>query len=161
MEMRRKQRRRLSAVVFAGGLTLLSLAACGDDSEADATGATPEVSVTESAPADQTDAGNQMTESPGATDTSVATGGAGGSNMNADVDCSGRECAVTLTGDGARADVLGTSVVLGGVENGRATFSIGDQEVSCGQGERISAGPLTLACSTVTDDAVTLTASLG
>ena len=80
---------------------------------------------------------------------------------NADVDCSGNSCSVTLYGDGAEADILGTQVVLGTVENGRATLRVGDRDLSCGQGESVSAGPLTLACSTVTEDAVTLTASLG
>ncbi|WP_138757195.1 hypothetical protein [Modestobacter altitudinis] len=162
MGTRRVQRRRVSALVLAGGLTLVPLAACGDDSQPGAADATPEVSVTESSPAEVTDGADQTTESTdAATGTAGSAEASGESDSDADVDCSGRECTVTLTGDGAEADVLGTSVVLGGVENGRATFRIGDQEVSCGQGESVSAGPLTLACSSVTDDAVAMTASLG
>jgi hypothetical protein len=33
--------------------------------------------------------------------------------------------------------------------------------VSCAEGESVSAGPLTLKCSKVTDEGVELTASLG
>ncbi len=133
----------------------MALTGCGNDSEPTATDGTPQVSATESAPVTESGGSDQTTGSPGATDT------AGGSETSSAVDCSGRECSVTLTGDGAEADVLGTSIVLGTVQDGRATFRIGDRDVSCGQGESVSAGPLTLACSTITDDEVTLTASLG
>ena len=77
------------------------------------------------------------------------------------VSCSGGTCSVTLTGDGASADLLGTKIAFGGVENGRATLRVGSAEVSCAQGESTSAGPLTLECSEVTDNSVKLTASLG
>jgi hypothetical protein len=33
--------------------------------------------------------------------------------------------------------------------------------VSCAQGEKVEAGPLTLECTEVTDDSVKLTASVG
>ena len=75
--------------------------------------------------------------------------------------CSASECSLTLSGDGAQVDVLGTSVALGGVQDGRASLSVGNASVSCAQGETVSAGPLTLTCSTVTADSVELTASLG
>jgi hypothetical protein len=85
-----------------------------------------------------------------------------GCNFTSDnVSCSGTTCSVTLTGDGASADVLNTTLALAGVENGRATLRVGDTEVSCGQGESVSAGPLALECTEVTDDGVTLSASLG
>jgi hypothetical protein len=77
------------------------------------------------------------------------------------VSCSGTSCSVTLTGDGASADVLNTTLALAGVEDGRATLRVGDTQVSCGQGERVSAGPLSLECTEVTTDSVKLTASLG
>src|SRR3712207_8587966 len=32
--------------------------------------------------------------------------------------CSGSECSVTLSGDGAQVDVLGTSLAFGGVQDG-------------------------------------------
>ena len=86
--------------------------------------------------------------------------GAGG-DTDAGVDCAVNSCSLTLSGDGARADVLGTPVTLGTVQDGRATVRVGDREVSCSQGESVAAGPLTLECTTVTPDTVTLTASLG
>jgi hypothetical protein len=76
------------------------------------------------------------------------------------VHCSGSSCSVTLTGDGAKADILGNTLSFAGVKDGRATLSVGDASVSCAQGESVSAGPLTLQCTTVTDNSVELTASL-
>jgi hypothetical protein len=77
------------------------------------------------------------------------------------VSCSGGSCSVTLTGDDAKATVLGKSLAFAGTSDGRATLSVGDSEVSCTQGQSVSAGPLQLACSKVTADSVELTASLG
>jgi len=77
------------------------------------------------------------------------------------VSCSGTSCSVTLSGDGASADVLGNTVTLSGISNGKATLGAGDASVSCTQGQSVDAGPLHLTCSTITDTAVTLTASLG
>lgn len=148
---------RVFSGVFAGALLLAPLAACGDTSEPGDAAAAPEVTATEGAPAEGTGDSTDPTGPEGATEPTEA----GGSGTEADVDCSGSTCSVTLSGDGTEADVLGTSVVLGGVENGRATVRVGDRDVSCGQGESVSAGPLTLACSTVTEDTVTMTASLG
>ena len=75
--------------------------------------------------------------------------------------CSGSECSVTLSGDGAQVDVLGTSLAFGGVQDGRATLTVGNASVSCAQGETVTAGPLQLECSSVTGDSVELTATLG
>ena len=75
--------------------------------------------------------------------------------------CSGTSCSVTLEGEGAEVEILGTSLALGGVQDGRATLSVGNASVSCAQGETVSAGPLTLTCTTVEADSVELTASLG
>ena len=130
-------RRRLASGVIAGALLLVPLAACSEDTPTSGTATTDT-----SAPA-------------GDTGTTDATG------TNAGVDCTGTSCSLTLTGDGAQADVLGTQVSLGTVQDGRATVRVGDREVSCSQGESVSAGPLTLECTTVTADTVTLTASLG
>jgi hypothetical protein len=76
------------------------------------------------------------------------------------VTCSASSCSVKLTGDGAEADILGTTLSFGGVENGRASLSVGGASVSCAQGESVSAGPLTLECTSVTENSVELTASL-
>jgi len=86
---------------------------------------------------------------------------AGCSFSSNSVSCSGGTCSVTLSGDGADADLLGTSIAFGGVQDGRATLRVGDAEVSCAQGESVSAGPLSLECTKVTDDSVELSASLG
>lgn len=80
---------------------------------------------------------------------------------SSNVDCSGNTCTATLTGDDASASILGNDLAFAGTENGRATLSVGDASVSCAQGENVSAGPLSLTCTTVTDDSVEVTASLG
>ena len=77
------------------------------------------------------------------------------------VSCSTSSCSVTLTGDGAEAEILGTTLTFGGTQDGRASLSVGGASVSCGEGESVTAGPLQLTCTSVTDDAVELTASLG
>ena len=77
------------------------------------------------------------------------------------VSCSGSSCSVTLSGEGAEAEILGTTLSFGGTQDGRASLSVGGASVSCGEGESVTAGPLQLTCSTVSDDSVELTASLG
>jgi hypothetical protein len=77
------------------------------------------------------------------------------------VSCSTSSCTVTLSGDDAEVDILGTTLSFGGVQDGRATLSVGGATVSCGEGETVTAGQLELECSSVTGDSVELTASLG
>ena len=77
------------------------------------------------------------------------------------VECSGTTCTVTLSGDGAKASILGNDLAFAGVQDGRATLEVGDASVSCAQGESVSAGPLSITCTTVTEDSVELTASAG
>ena len=77
------------------------------------------------------------------------------------VSCSASSCTVTLSGEGAEAEILGSTLSLGGVQDGRATLSVGGASVSCGDGETVTAGPLQLECSSVTEDSVDLSASLG
>jgi hypothetical protein len=77
------------------------------------------------------------------------------------VSCSTSSCTVTLSGDGAKADILGTTLSFGGVQDGKASLRVGDATASCGEGETVTAGPLQLKCSSVTGDSVELTASLG
>jgi hypothetical protein len=76
------------------------------------------------------------------------------------VSCSTSQCTATLSGNGAKAEILGTSLAFGGVQDGRATLSVGNASVSCAQGESVAAGPLSLTCTTVTEDSVEVTASL-
>ena len=77
------------------------------------------------------------------------------------VSCSTSSCTATLSGDAGKAEILGTTVTFSGVKDGRATLGVGDASVSCAEGESVSAGPLSVTCTSVTDDAVKLTASLG
>jgi len=77
------------------------------------------------------------------------------------VSCTTSSCTVTLSGDGAEVDILGTTLTFGGVQDGRASLGVGDVSVSCAEGETVTAGPLALQCSSVTDDSVELSASLG
>ncbi|TFV67233.1 UNVERIFIED_ORG: hypothetical protein E4P37_03490 [Bacillus sp. AZ43] len=77
------------------------------------------------------------------------------------VSCSTSSCTVTLQGEGAEAEILGTTLTFGGVQDGRASLRVGPASVSCGEGETVTAGPLELECSGVTDDSVELTATLG
>jgi len=76
------------------------------------------------------------------------------------VSCSTSSCTATLSGDGASAKIFGTTVEFGGVQDGRATLGVGDANVSCAEGESVAAGPLSVTCTSVTDDAVEVTASL-
>ena len=77
------------------------------------------------------------------------------------VSCSPSSCTATLSGDGAEAEILGTTVEFAGTQDGRATLGVGGASVSCGEGESVSAGPLSVTCTSVTDDAVEITATLG
>ena len=77
------------------------------------------------------------------------------------VSCTTSSCTATLSGDGAKAEILGTTLEFGGVQDGRATHGVGDASVSCAEGEKVSAGPLSVTCTSVTEDAVEVTASLG
>jgi hypothetical protein len=84
-----------------------------------------------------------------------------GCSLSSDnVSCSGAKCTATLSGDSASAEILGTRIEFGGTKDGRATLGVGDASVSCAEGESISAGPLSVTCTSVTDSAVELTASL-
>ncbi|MGY1691137.1 hypothetical protein [Geodermatophilus sp. SYSU D01105] len=86
---------------------------------------------------------------------------AGCSFSSENFSCSGSSCSVTLSGSGSEVEILGTNLAFGGVQDGRASLSVGNASVSCAQGETVSAGPLTLECTTVESDSVELTASLG
>jgi hypothetical protein len=76
------------------------------------------------------------------------------------VSCTTSSCTATLSGDGATADILGTTIEFGGVTDGRATLGVGDASVSCAEGESVAVGPLSVTCSAVNEDSVEITASL-
>jgi hypothetical protein len=86
---------------------------------------------------------------------------AGCSFGSGNVSCSPRSCTVTLEGTDATVDVLGTELSFAGTEDGRASLGVAGASVSCAEGETVSAGPLELECTSVGEDRVELTASLG
>jgi hypothetical protein len=87
---------------------------------------------------------------------------AGCSFSSDNVSCSGTKCTATLSGDGATAEILGNKITFGGVsQDGRATLGVGDASVSCAEGESVSAGPLSVTCTKVSEGTVEITASLG
>jgi hypothetical protein len=91
----------------------------------------------------------------------LALGALGGCTLTSNgVSCSTSSCTVTLTGDGAQAEVLGTTVTLGSVQDGRASLEVGGASVSCAEGQSVAAGPLSVECTSVTEDAVELTATV-
>jgi hypothetical protein len=140
-------RRRLAASLTAGGLLLLPLTACSGSTTSD--GSTAEDGPAATATAD------------GSAEAGAPTQGSGAPPTENSVDCSLSECTVTLAGDGAEVEVLGNTVSLGSVQDGRATIGVAGNEFSCSQGESISAGPLSIECTTVTPQGIALTASLG
>jgi hypothetical protein len=85
-----------------------------------------------------------------------------GCSLSSDnVSCSGKKCTATLSGDAASAEILGTKIEFGGVsQDGRATLGVGDASVSCAEGESVSAGPLSVTCTKVSEGTVEITASL-
>lgn len=85
---------------------------------------------------------------------------AGCSLSSGNVSCTTSSCTATLSTDTAKAEILGTTVTFGGVQNGKASLGVGGASVSCAQGESVAAGPLQLECTSVSADAVEITASL-
>ena len=81
--------------------------------------------------------------------------------VNGDVDCSGTSCTVTLSPEAGEVDVLGTRMAYEGIDNGVATVVVGDETVTCAEGDSVDAGPLTLECTTVSEETLSLTATLG
>ena len=77
------------------------------------------------------------------------------------VDCSGTTCTVKLEGNGAKASILGNELALADTQDGQATLSVGDASVSCTEGESVTAGPLSITCTSITDESVELTAKAG
>lgn len=138
MAIRTASSRRLLPVLATATVLLAPLAACSG-----------------------TSAGSGTAQSGAAASATATTGGSGaGGSAGNGVRCSGTSCSVTLSAN-QQAEVLGTSISLGSVQNGRATLGVAGKNVSCAQGEKVSAGPLQLTCSAVTSDSVTLSASLG
>lgn len=85
---------------------------------------------------------------------------AGCSLSSGNVSCTTSSCTATLSGDSAEAEILGQKVTFGGIQDGRASLTVGGATVSCAEGESVGAGPLRVECTSVTDDAVEITASV-
>ena len=67
---------------------------------------------------------------------------------------------MVLAGDGSQVDVLGATISFHGVQDGRAALRVGEQDVSCTQGQSVSSGSLRLDCTIVTDNRVEFTVSI-
>ena len=66
---------------------------------------------------------------------------------------------MTLAGTGSRATVFDTAISILAVRDGRADLRVGEEDVSCAPGQRVSSGPLDLECRAVGSDSVDLTVS--
>ena len=77
------------------------------------------------------------------------------------VTCSPSSCTVVLEGTDAEVEVLGTTLTFSGTQDGKASLGVAGASVSCAEGESVAAGPLDLECTSVAEDRVELTASLG
>ena len=143
---------RRPALLLASGLFLAPLAACsGDAANTDSSGVTSASDAAESA----AEAGESAAESAGEAAESAAE------SVNGEVDCSGTSCTVTLAPDAGEVEVLGTRLAYEGIEDGEATVAVGNDTATCAEGESVDTGPLTLECTTVSEEELTLTASLG
>jgi len=81
----------------------------------------------------------------------------GGAGVASSVNRVGDVCTVTLSGRGATARLLGQTLTLGVIRDGRATLDLGSRTASCRQGDDVAAGPLTLRCTAVSGQTVVLT----
>lgn len=90
---------------------------------------------------------------------SGTTGSGGGFvvfQMNA-VGWPGAATAVTLSGQGATAQIMGTDVQLRSAGGGRAALLVGGRHVDCTTGQHIDAGRFDIRCDRITADSVALT----
>lgn len=131
--------------MLAGGFLFLPLAGCSAGEMSSDMAAT---SGAEDAVESATSAGESAAESAAAA-------------VAGQVDCSGATCTATLSPDAAEVEILGTTLAYDGVENGEAVLRVAGQTVSCAEGESVQAGPLSMECTTVSDDMITLSAGLG
>jgi hypothetical protein len=93
---------------------------------------------------------------------SASAGGPPGPNDSSAasiVICSGTTCSVTLAGDGSSVHAFDTEIAFVGIRDDRATVRVAGQDVSCVQGETLTASSLTLTCTSVTSDTVRIDVS--
>jgi len=67
---------------------------------------------------------------------------------------------VTLAGDGSKVEVFGATISLRGLQDGQAALRVGDQDVFCRPGQRISLGSLRLECTAIAANSVEFTVSV-
>lgn len=132
---------RRSAIVLAGGLALAPLAAC--------TGA------------EENTGSSALTSASEGVESATSAAASAAESVDGNVDCSGSSCTVSLSPDAAEVEVLGTRLAYEGVQDGEATIAVGNRTVTCSEGESVEAGPLTLECTTISADSISMTASLG
>ena len=142
-----KRMPRTAAGLLTGGLLLFPLVACSD------------ATVDDQAEEAISSATEEAAEDTGAA-TEEAEGGSSDPAGAPEVDCAATSCELTLQ-SGQQAEVLGTTIDFTSASGGEATIRVGGNEATCGEGEAVSAGPLSLECSDISDGSVTLTATLG
>ncbi len=126
--------------MLAGGLLFLPLTGCtGDEAN---TGS------------------SVLTSASDAAESAAETAESAADTAGENVDCSGDSCSVTLESGSAETEVLGVTLSYESSADGEATVRVGDRTVTCSEGETVSAGPLELECTTVSEDSLTLTATL-
>src|SRR3954453_23045797 len=86
-------------------------------------------------------------------------GAAAGSAAISVASCSGTSCSVTLGGNGSKVEVFGPTISLRGLQGGQAALRVGDQDVFCRPGQRISLGSLRLECTAIAANSVEFTVS--
>jgi len=92
------------------------------------------------------------------TSTSSSSSAAGQDTISI-VNCTNGTCTVTMGGSGTTVGIFDTTISFGSISDGRATLRVDDQDVTCAAGQTVTAGSLTLACTDVTADTVSFTAT--
>jgi hypothetical protein len=153
-----------NAGVLVGALLFALLSACSDSSGSAHFGAPSGAGSAGASGSSGTSGSAGMSGSAGTSGSSGASGVAGaarfaGSAISA-ASCSGTSCSVVLAGTGSQVHVLDTTISLQGIQDGRAALRVGDHDVSCTRGQRVSSDSLRLECRTVTDSSVEFTVSI-
>jgi hypothetical protein len=91
---------------------------------------------------------------------SASSSSSSGSRTVSLVSCTGSSCSVTLGGRGSSAEVFGVPLVFDSIAGGRASVRVGGTPITCGAGERVSAGRLALDCTRVTEDTVSFSGTM-
>jgi len=73
--------------------------------------------------------------------------------------CSNNRCEVTLSGSGSETELYDDtlSLRLDSADGSTAELTVGNESVSCAEGETVQAADVSVTCDSVGDDEVTLT----